>query len=112
MRSAYIVMALGGALMAGDDPGGWSKARWGMTDAAVIKAFDGKAKRVEKEDKNHLGQLAIDGLEIAGVKFDVSMEFGKDNKLATVTFFPSDQSAGISQVLDGHASDEVMAMGS
>lgn len=110
MRSAYIMMALAGALLAGDDPGGWSKAKWGMTDEEILKAFDGQAKRWENAAPGQRGGLAIYGLEIAGVKFDVSMGFDKEDKLLGVSFAPSDQMEESRKVLDGHASAQVLAM--
>jgi hypothetical protein len=81
------MVALAVALMAGDDPGGWSKARWGMTEEEVVKAFDGQVKRIDVAG-NPRGRLGIEALEVAGMKLTVSMGFGADGKLRTVLFEP------------------------
>jgi hypothetical protein len=84
-------MALAAVLVASDDPGGWSKAKWGMTEREILKAFDGQVKRFGKGEPRHRAGVGIDALEVAGVKFNVSMGFGTEDKLETVLFEPADQ---------------------
>ena len=88
MRSAHIMMALAVALVAGDDPGGWSKAKWGMTEEEVIKAFDGQVKRIEAAEPGQRPRVGIEALDVAGMKLTVSMGFGADGKLRAVLFEP------------------------
>jgi hypothetical protein len=74
--------------VAADDPGGWSKAKWGMTDDEILKAFDGQVKRFDKVDAYQKARVGIESLEVAGVKFKVYMSPGPDDKLEHVLFTP------------------------
>jgi hypothetical protein len=103
------MMTLAVALVAGDDPGGWSKAKWGMTGEEILKAFNGQVKRRENAEPGQRA-LVIYGLEIAGVKFDVSIGLDEEDKLLGVGFTPSDQNEESRKVLEGHASAQVLAM--
>ncbi len=55
------------------DVEGWSKARWGMTEEEILKAFTGEAKQLEKREnyKNAYATVGIDDIEIGGAKYKV-----------------------------------------
>jgi hypothetical protein len=76
------------ACAATEDPGGWSKAKWGMTDDEIVKAFDGQVAPLSKVDRYQHARVGIESLEVAGVKFKVYMSPGSDNKLDHVLFSP------------------------
>jgi hypothetical protein len=46
------------ATAAADDPGGWSKARWGMTEAQLLQVFGKEATRLDPPEK--IGETAED----------------------------------------------------
>jgi hypothetical protein len=50
-RHAVLVLAVAAIALAGDDPGGWSKARWGMTEAQILHAFAGEAVRLDPPEQ-------------------------------------------------------------
>jgi hypothetical protein len=88
MRTLYIVALAAVAAIAADDPGGWSKARWGMTDDEIVKAFDGQVTRFSAVDPYQHARVGIESLDIAGAKFKVYMSPGPDGKLDHVLFTP------------------------
>jgi hypothetical protein len=47
MRSVSLLIALAAALSAADDPGGWTAAKWGMTEAQLRDAFPAQPVSVE-----------------------------------------------------------------
>ena len=70
------------ALFAGaaDDPGGWSKARWGMTDAQLSDAFG--------TDSLHLdGHFSVN-LTVAKIPCHAMMDLDKDGHLTVVGIEP------------------------
>lgn len=89
MRILYIMMALAVASSAADDPGGWSKARWGMTDEEILKAFDGQVVRFAAVDPHQRARVGIEALDVAGIKVKVYMAPGSDEKLEHILFAPA-----------------------
>jgi hypothetical protein len=75
------------ALFAGaaDDPGGWSKARWGMTSAELSAAFGADAHRADD------GRLVVD-FALANVPFNACMNLDKGGLLEAIGFSPVEMS--------------------
>jgi hypothetical protein len=64
------------------DPGGWTKAKWGMTRSQVADLFEKATDVVDDAGKTNLG---IPAYIIGGYhKFSVVFYFGKDGGLGTV----------------------------
>jgi hypothetical protein len=68
-------------LFAAEDPGGWTKAKWGMTSAEIIKLFQGDAA-------GSTPRLTIPSYEVAGTKFRVLLIMDKDDRLDHVSLSP------------------------
>lgn len=96
MRSRRLVLLLLASSMlavAADDridPSGWTKAKWGMTDADILQAFDGDAVRLATPEKvsGIRINVAIEQIEITGVKFKALMIPAPDGKLKNVLLSP------------------------
>lgn len=92
-----VLFALGFAVLAQEsrridavDPGGWSKAKWGMTVEEVVQVFNGQAKRTDgckersgsppsaKDPKVCLAE--IEDIEIEGDHFRVAFRFDRVTK--------------------------------
>jgi hypothetical protein len=80
--------------LAADDPAGWSKARWGMTDQQIIDGFAGQAVRLDPPDKVNGARVWIESLDLAGTNFQVYMVPDKDGRLSSVLLSPRDLADG------------------
>lgn len=64
------------------DPGGWSKAKWGMTKKQVLAAFGDEAKSPPPRlDGKRFGSepgVTVPGLDIAGVTFTAELTFEEE----------------------------------
>jgi len=76
------------ALSAADDPGGWTAAKWGMTDAQILAALPGQAVRLDPPEKLNRSSVHIPELDVAGTKFHVYFTPDKDGLLSSVLFSP------------------------
>ncbi|HTX34337.1 MAG TPA: hypothetical protein VME43_04920 [Bryobacteraceae bacterium] len=70
IRRTYIMVALALACAAVEDPGGWTKAKWGMTDDQVLAAFPGQAARLDPPELNG-ARVSIKSIELSGAEFRV-----------------------------------------
>jgi hypothetical protein len=67
--TTLCLLAAAAAAFAADDPGGWTKAKWGMTDDQILAAFPGQAVRLDPPDAGaHIG---IKTFDLADSPFDV-----------------------------------------
>lgn len=80
-----IALLIAATALAADDPGGWSKAKWGMTDDELVKAFDGQVVRFAKVDPFQHASVGIESIEVSGVQFKVYMA-PIDGKLDHILF--------------------------
>lgn len=74
------------------DPQGWNKVRFGMTENEVSAAMGGTIARALKVEDygDKQGTLRIEGMEIAGSRYDVVFLFGKDSKKLETTMMKFD----------------------
>jgi hypothetical protein len=72
-----------------DDPGGWTKAKWGMTEAELLAAFPGQAARLDPPDKNTGCRVVIKDFTLSGVNFQVYMMPDPDGRLSSVLLQPA-----------------------
>jgi hypothetical protein len=88
---------------AAEDPAGWSKARWGNTDAEIIRAFGGEVVLFDHPDKNIHARVGIESMDLAGTKFRVYMVPGPDERLQRVFISPcshDDETDAVFQTLE------------
>lgn len=90
-----IVAVAGLAQNPVDDPGGWTKAKWGMTEDQIRTAFP-DADQV-KLSSTHLGLPAYN---IGLIRFVVAFEFDASGGLGTVTLYDEFTVAGLRRYLD------------
>jgi hypothetical protein len=88
-QSALRIIALAGAIVgclaaqnAADDPGGWNKAKWGMTQEEVKGAF--REVTFTAYPLDGLRGLNLASYPISGRKFSVAFLFDKENHLGSV----------------------------
>lgn len=88
MRPLLCAVALGAVLFAAD-PGGWSKAKWGMTEDQILQAFGAEAVRLEPPEKvsDVPVHIAVP-IQLAGVPFRALMIPDEDGKLSSVLLAP------------------------
>jgi len=80
-----LALVIAAAAIAADDPAGWSKSRWGMTDDEILQAFDGQAVRLATPERNG-ARVSIPSVELAGTKFHVWFIPDKSGHLCSVVF--------------------------
>ncbi len=73
----YMMLALSVAAVAADDPGGWTAAKWGMTDAQILQAIPA-ATRLDPPEKVNHARVHIESFDLAGAIFHVYFVPGKD----------------------------------
>jgi len=87
-----IYALLGGAcfsLPAADDPGGWSKAKWGMSEPQLADAFGPGIVRLDPPDKvSGIPVLLAVDLDLAGSPFRAKLILDKYGKLSSVLLQP------------------------
>jgi hypothetical protein len=104
LRRLTLAAALLAVAAAAEDPGGWSKARWGNTDDEIIRAFDGDVIRFDHRDEANHARVGIESMELAGTKFRVYMVPGADDRLNSVLITPcqhDDATDAVFQTLGG-----------
>lgn len=84
------MIAASSAAIAADDPGGWSKANWGMTADQILAAFPGEAARMPEPDKYNHAAVSIDSIDVAGTTFRVYFIPDDAGRLAAVNIQPRD----------------------
>lgn len=64
------------------DTPGWSKAKWGMTEAQVLSAFPGETERLPRPDKREglVGSIGIKKAAVGKFQFEVAFYFGSDSQ--------------------------------
>jgi hypothetical protein len=65
------MMLISAVATAADDPGGWSKAKWGMTEQQILAAFGHEAVRLNPPEPIGSSAEDIDKAEEAKYKMDV-----------------------------------------
>jgi hypothetical protein len=75
-------------LFAAEDPGGWTKAKWGMSSAEIIKLFEGDAIKEDLPAGSTFGRISIPAYEVVGTKFYVLLITDKDDRLDHVSMRP------------------------
>ena len=76
MRSIALFLVLSTVSIAADDPGGWSKAKWGMTDPQLRESVDA--------DSTHPAAF-----DLAGVACRAKLTLDPDGKLRMVLISPA-----------------------
>lgn len=77
------------------DVEGWNKAKWGMTEDEILKAFEGQIEKLPqpKVEPSNYSNLVLRGVEIGGNKFFAQFWFGKSsNQLEGIELVPEDKS--------------------
>ncbi len=86
--SLYIALALAPVFAADvPDPGGWTTAKWGMSEAQILAAVPG-AVRLDPPDKVNHAAVHMPTYDLAGVAFHVYFVPGSDGKLESVLLNP------------------------
>jgi hypothetical protein len=76
------------ATFAAEDPGGWSKAKWGMSDEEILAALPGQAVRLDPPEKYLGSRVHIPSFELAGSEFEVHFVPDKAGRLSSVLLSP------------------------
>lgn len=63
-------MMLAVAALAADDPGGWTSAKWGMSDDQILQAIP-QAARLDPPEKVNHARVHIPAFDLAGAQFHV-----------------------------------------
>ena len=93
MRTATLIVMIAATAMAADDPGGWTAAKWGMTDAQILAAIP-SATRLDPPDAG--AHVHIKSFDLAGAAFHVLFQSDKDGRLQAVLLSPvGDPAEGI-----------------
>ena len=66
----YMILATAAVLVAADDPGGWTAAKWGMTDEQILQAVPA-ATRLDPPEKFNHARVHIPSFDLAGSRFHV-----------------------------------------
>jgi len=88
------MIALAGIVLAQEnskreDPGGWNAAKWGMTEAELLKAFEGKA--IPSAETSVPTQRSIPGIKswsIGATDYEVLFLLNDEGKLRMVQISP------------------------
>ena len=93
LRQSIIAIVFGAMILAAQalaqpqDVDGWQQAKWGMTKEEILKAFEGKAKVMNKastDPKNNLYcDIGIDNMNIAGKTCKVEFCMNNDTNRLT-----------------------------
>ena len=94
--SMYMMIAA--VVQAADDPGGWTAAKWGMTDAQILQAIPA-ATRLDPPEKNTHAGVQIESLELSGKDFHVLFVPDSKGLLNSVLLVPAAKYEG--RGLDG-----------
>jgi hypothetical protein len=90
MRPAILalcaVACFGQAVAPAEDPGGWTLAKWGMTQTEVSSAFPMAVMQIDPISKKPV--LSLNGFPIQNLTFFVRFGFGKDGHLEDVVLEP------------------------
>lgn len=103
MRATFMGLLLGIVAVAGlaqnpgDDPGGWTKAKWGMTEDQIKAAFPDAAQVRFFRETNRLGLPAYN---IDRIRFEVVFGFDASGALQEVTLFDEFTAEGMRQFTD------------
>ena len=88
------------------DPGGWTAAKWGMTENQVLAAFRDQARKLAQAVRYGGGSFAsvrIDSVEIGVITYRVDFIFQpSDSTLEAVNLAPADESPGIAAAAYDH----------
>jgi len=88
-RCIVMMAAISFSCAAADDPGGWTKARWGMTEPQLIEAFGPSIVRLDPPEA--VGgipiHLAVD-IALVGSSFRALLAPDKDGHLYNVLISP------------------------
>jgi hypothetical protein len=78
---------LGLAAFAAEDPGGWTKAKWGMSEADLRAAFP-EARRLDPPEPVNKATLTIDSVKLADIEFTVYFSPDPKGHLSRVILNP------------------------
>jgi len=83
----YMMLVLAAIATGADtqDPGGWTAAKWGMTDAQVLAAIP-VATSLDPPDAG--AHVHIKSFDLAGAAFHVLFQADKDGRLQSVLLSP------------------------
>ena len=103
MRTTFIALLLATFVASGlaqnsaDDPGGWTKAKWGMTEDQIKAAFpEAGPVRFFKQ----MNRLGLPTYNIDRIRFDVVFGFDDSGTLQEVTLFDEFTAEGMRQSTD------------
>ena len=94
MRTITILIIMAAAAAAQPaDPGGWTAAKWGMSDAQILAAIPA-ATRLDPPDAG--AHVHIKSFDLAGAAFHVLFQTDQDGRLQAVLLSPvGDPAEGI-----------------
>ena len=93
MRQLLVVtLCLFPLLAAGDDPAGWTRAKWGMTEAQLAEAFPGQLATWSHPDQLNHSRIGLDRFEIGTIAYKVQFCPDADGRLSSVILAPIDLS--------------------
>jgi len=82
-----------------DDPGGWTKAKWGMTQAQIVEAYSGQTRLRDYSAPKPHSVLEIAGISIGtGPPYKASFSFDKASRLSSVLIEPATGMSGTGSV--------------
>lgn len=89
MRTLTLALCFAAAVTAADDPAGWTKARWGMTETELAEAFGPEIVHLDPPERisGVPVHLAVD-VDLAGTPFRAILAPDKDGKLYNVVLSP------------------------
>ena len=86
--SILAIVLLQSSAAASEDPGGWTKAKWGMTDAQIEAAFPGQVRHYEKPaawDSGMYADIYIPHVKVGSDSFEARFQMdGSTKKLVQV----------------------------
>jgi hypothetical protein len=80
------------------DVDGWDRARWGMSEDELIKAFEGQIVKLPETSRNNrmYSDLGIDDLEIRGSRYQIRFYMdNRTNVLIQVSIAPKQGTASV-----------------
>ena len=83
--AVLLAVAAYGQDVAPKDVDGWQGAKWGMSEAEVMRAFDGRIKLLPQSASTPILEMTLPDLVLEDLKCEVRFRLDADKKLAIVT---------------------------
>ena len=95
MRTATLIIMISAAAFSADDPAGWDKARWGMTEPQLLRAFGPEAVRLDPAlmvGRANV-RLSVQPVDLANTRFRALLIPDGAGRLDSVLLGPVDHTA-------------------